>query len=300
MHPKRIEGNKIANHLLEIYRQNVTRLKEIGIQPKLAVVSLGSNPASRIYVKQKEKKARMIGMEFEWRQADVTISGPDLKALLAELNRDAEVNGIMLEMPLPSHLSANQVGEWIDPLKDVDGLHPLNLGKLITKTPVLYPATPHGIMRLFEIYGVRLSGKKVCMIGKSQIVGMPLAVLMSHNEGTVTLCHTLTPRLADYTLEADIIVVAAGVPTLVTADMVKEGAVVIDVGINQLSDGSIVGDADYEALMDKVALISPVPGGVGPMTVAMLMEQTLIATCLQHQLDPSDYIGGEPIEPRQC
>ena len=279
MSATKIDGLQVSKTLLNKYSQLVAGLKEKKIYPKLVVITLGEDPASQVYVGQKEKKAKQIGLDFEWLKLREEISPQDLKQVIDALNEDASISGIIVQLPLPEGFNPELIASWIDPSKDVDGLSPLNMGKLLKNQESLLPCTPKGILKLFEVYEVDLVGKDITVIGKSQIVGMPLAVLLTYQGATVSLCHSRTKNLKDKCIQSDIIISAVGSPNLVTEDMVKDQAIIIDVGINRLDNGKLVGDVDYQAVEDKVAMITPVPGGVGPMTVAMLIEQTLIAAC---------------------
>lgn len=247
-------------------------------KPGLAVVLVGDDPASRTYVTSKERDCAQCGfMSREYKFTD-EVSESELLALIAELNRDDEIDGILVQLPLPAHIDEDAVIEAISPEKDVDAFHPVNVGRIVTGKPVLLPCTPAGIMALFEEYGVSLDGKLCVMVGRSNIVGKPMSALMLRANGTVVCCHSHTPRLAELTRQADVLVVAAGHPGLITGDMVKPGATVIDVAMNRDSvTGKFTGDVVFDEVAPRAAFITPVPGGVGPMTRAMLMRNILAA-----------------------
>lgn len=278
---KILNGRERAKSLLSQYEDQVNILKVKGIQPKLVVISVGEDAASKVYVEQKKKQSQSIGFAFEWIQLDQAIQQEDLKMRIQDLNQDPTIHGIILQLPLPEHLDEKALLNLIDPNKDVDGFHPVNMGKLIANQADLVACTPKGIMDLLAANHIDPAGKQVVIVGRSLIVGLPLQVLFTHADATVTLCHSKTPDLARHTRQADILVAAVGRPHLITPDMVKEGAVVVDVGINRLENGKLVGDLDFEGLQNKVSAITPVPGGVGPMTVAMLLGQTLDRALIQ-------------------
>lgn len=252
----------------------------IGRAPGLTVILAGDDPASQIYVRNKEKACVEAGIRSEVKRLPASVSQAELDALVDELNAADAVDGILAQSPLPKGLDENAVIERIDPAKDVDGFHPVNLGRLAMGMPGLRPCTPAGVMVLLERYGLNPSGKKAVVVGRSHIVGRPLSLLLSaggaYGNATVTLCHSRTADLAAECRQADFLFTAVGKPKLVTADMVKEGAVVVDVGMNR-TDAGLMGDCDFEGLKSKVHAMTPVPGGVGPMTIAMLLENTLAA-----------------------
>lgn len=256
---------EIRNFIIEGYRQ-----------PTLSVILVGNNPASQIYVNKKIKDSEQVGIRSKPFFLEDNITQTELIELIGDLNGDDEVDGILVQLPLPSHINTLEIIEAINPHKDVDGFHPINVGKLATgRDDGILPCTPFGIMKLLEEYNIDTFGKDVVVVGASNIVGKPMGLLFLKDEkSTVTICHKNTKDLKSHTLKADILVVAAGKPNLITADMVKEGCVVIDVGINRL-EGKIVGDVDFENVSKKASAITPVPGGVGPMTVAMLLHNTL-------------------------
>ncbi len=293
---KTIDGRAIAAQVQGELKERVDRLIAKGVTPKLIMVRVGNDPASVSYMKQKEKACTEVGVGSEtWVYPEPTTEA-ELLGVIAKLNADPTVHGILVQLPLPRHIRAKVVVEAIHPLKDVDCFHPLNVGKLLLGEPYLLPCTPHGVHQLLLRSGYSPEGKHVVICGRSNLNGKPLfAILIQKAAGanaTVTVCHTGTPNLAQFTRQADILVAAMGSPRAITADMVREGAVVIDVGVNRIEDPSsksgfrLVGDTDFEALKDKVEAITPVPGGVGPMTVAMLLWNTVKACETQTGLKP--------------
>lgn len=286
-----IDGKQRSKELTAEYKLVVAKLAEMTIIPKLVVVTVGEDEASKVYVGQKQRKARQIGMDFDWMTLPADITQPELSHLIDQLNKDDSVSGLIVQFPLPKHLSEKQVKEEILPTKDVDGFHPYNVGKLVGNDASVVACTPKGIVNLLKHYDINPEGKNITIVGRSQIVGLPLSLLLTHLNGTVTVCHTRTADLKAHTRQADIVISAVGRTGTITADHLKDGAVVIDVGINRLPNGKLAGDVNYDEVFDKVSAITPVPGGVGPMTVAMLMEQTILCACLQHNLDPAEYLG---------
>ena len=272
---KILDGKKVASEARERIAVIVKEIKKSGkVPPGLAVVLVGDNPASKVYVGQKEKACKEVGFEsFLYRLPEETTQ-QELLELVAKLNEDPKVHGILVQLPLPKHLNETEVIEAIRPEKDVDGFHPMNLGKLVAGLPCTVPCTPKGIMYLLEYYGIEIEGKNAVVVGRSNIVGKPVAHLLLQKNATVTICHSRTKNLEAITQEADILVVAAGKPHFITQHMVKKGAVVVDVGINRLESG-LVGDVDFDGVRMKASWITPVPGGVGPMTIAMLLQNTL-------------------------
>ena len=250
---------------------------ELARQPGLAVILVGENPASQVYVRGKVKDCVDCGIAcFDYYlSADTTEE--ELLSLVAELNARADVDGILCQLPLPKHITEKKVLEAISPDKDVDAFHPYSMGRILRGDPCFLPCTPAGVMELLHEYGIEIAGKKCVVVGRSNIVGKPMALLLLGENGTVTVCHSRTPNLKEECLQADILVAAVGKVNLITADMVKEGAVVIDVAMNRNAEGKLCGDVDYAAVAEKASFITPVPGGVGPMTRAMLMENTLTA-----------------------
>ena len=272
-----IDGKKISSEVKEEVRVKVAALKEKGISVGLAVVLVGEDPASKVYVNNKKKACEALGIEsFEYLlPADATQE--ELLALVEKLNADDKVDGILVQLPLPRHLDEKAVIDAISPDKDVDAFHAVNVGKIMIGDYTFAPCTPSGIIELIERSGISLEGKNCVVIGRSNIVGKPMSMLLLHKNATVTICHSRTKNLADVVRGADVVVAAVGKAKFVTADMVKEGAVVIDVGINRMDNGKLCGDVDFEAVAPKCSYITPVPGGVGPMTIAVLMQNTLKA-----------------------
>jgi methylenetetrahydrofolate dehydrogenase (NADP+) / methenyltetrahydrofolate cyclohydrolase len=271
-----IDGKAVARKLRGEYQARVGRLAAAhGLQPGLAVILVGCNPASRLYVSNKERACKEIGIRSERIELPADAPETTLLAEIDRLNADSTVHGILVQLPLPPHIAMRRVLERISVDKDVDGFHLYNVGGLLTGSTVFPPCTPYGVQKLLEHERVEIAGRNVVVVGASSIVGKPTAMMLMQQDATVCICHKLTRDLAIFTLLADILVVAAGVPNLIVAQMVRTGAVVIDVGINRLPDGRIVGDVDFDAVREKASLISPVPGGVGPMTVTMLLYNTL-------------------------
>lgn len=271
----RIDGKALAAKLQGELAEKTARLKEeTGVVPGLVVIIVGENPASQVYVRNKERSAIAAGFRSEVVRLPKTIQQHELLELIEQYNQDPLWHGILVQLPLPKHIDDEAVLLAIDPAKDVDGFHPLNMGRLWAGNPVMVPSTPAGIMEMFKAYGIELEGKRAVVIGRSNIVGKPMAQLLLAKNATVTLSHSRTHHLAKIAKTADILVVAIGRAKFVTADFVKEGAVVIDVGMNRDEDGKLCGDVDYEAVAPLASHITPVPGGVGPMTITMLMEQT--------------------------
>ena len=285
MSAKIIDGNKVAEEMQAEMVDEVAKLKADGITPGLSVVLVGEDPASKVYVRNKTRTCKKLGIKSDQHSLDADTSEEDLLALVEKLNNDDTVHGILVQMPLPKHINENSVIKAISPDKDVDGFHPVNVGKMVIGEPGFLPCTPHGVQKLLQRSGVEISGKHVVVVGRSNIVGKPVAnILLQKQDGanaTVTICHTGTDDIAAHTRQADIIIAAAGRPNTVTADMVKDGVAVIDVGVNRVDDPSakrgfrLVGDVDFDAVKEKASAISPVPGGVGPMTITMLMHNTI-------------------------
>lgn len=279
MSGKVIDGRKIAREIGKDILGDVKILKGKGIIPKIAVVLAGNNQSSEIYVRNKRKKAESLGIESELFRFSADVSQKELEDAIYRLNADDSVHGILVQLPLPAHIDRNKIASLIDPQKDVDCFHPENVGKntIGGMNPTLVPVTASGIMKMLEFSGVMIEGKKAVVVGRSNVVGKPTALQLIHAGATVTVCHSKTADLKKECLEADILVVATGHAGLVTADMVKDGAVVIDVGISTAANGKMIGDVDFEKVKEKVSLISPVPGGVGPMTIIMLMKNVVEA-----------------------
>ncbi len=273
-----IDGKAVARKLRAEYAARIERLKaDHGVLPGIAVILVGDNPASQVYVRNKIQACKDTGIHSELYHLPVDTPEERLMARIDALNADPHVHGILVQLPLPPQIDVKHVLERITPDKDVDGFHLYNVGGLITGSTVFPPCTPYGVQKLLEHENVQISGRNVVVVGASNIVGKPMALMLMQQDATVAICHKLTRDLAQFTSLADILVVAAGVPGLIKADMVKEGVVVIDVGINRLPDGRIVGDVDFEGVSRKASLISPVPGGVGPMTITMLLHNTLVS-----------------------
>lgn len=272
-----LNGKELAQKLQQEMTQEVTELKEKGLQPGLAVILVGEDPASQVYVRNKERAANNIGMYSVVYRLPETTSEADLIAKIEELNHDDKVHGILVQLPLPKHINEDLVLDTIDPAKDVDGFHPMNLGNLFAGKPTMIPCTPAGIMELIKLSGMDLAGKNAVIIGRSNIVGKPMAHLLLQANATVTICHSKTKDLPKVAKQADILVVAIGRANFVTADFVKEGAVVIDVGINRDENNKLTGDVKFDEVAPLTSYITPVPGGVGPMTITMLMRQTIDA-----------------------
>jgi methylenetetrahydrofolate dehydrogenase (NADP+)/methenyltetrahydrofolate cyclohydrolase len=280
-----IKGSEISKQIKEELKQEVARLKEKhNLTPGLATILVGEDEASKVYVGQKEKTCKELGIHSERINLPGNTTEAELLALVEKLNKDSRIHGILVQLPLPKHINETNVLYAIDPKKDVDGFHPVNVGKLMLGEPDFIPCTPHGIQELLIRSGVKTDGAEAVVVGRSNIVGKPIAnMLLQKKKGanaTVTICHTGTKDLASHTKRADILIVAAGKPKTITADMVKEGVVVIDVGVNRLETG-LVGDVDFETVKEKAKAITPVPGGVGPMTIAMLMHNTVQAAKIQ-------------------
>lgn len=272
-----LNGKELAQKLQQEMTQEVTELKEKGLQPRLAVILVGEDPASQVYVRNKERAANNIGMYSVVYRLPETTSEADLITKIEELNHDDKVHGILVQLPLPKHINEDLVLDTIDPAKDVDGFHPMNLGNLFAGKPTMIPCTPAGIMELIKLSGLDLAGKNAVIIGRSNIVGKPMAHLLLQANATVTICHSKTKDLPKVAKQADVLVVAIGRANFVTADFVKEGAVVIDVGINRDENNKLTGDVKFDEVAPLTSYITPVPGGVGPMTITMLMRQTIDA-----------------------
>lgn len=273
-----IDGKAVSAAVKQEVAEETARLKdEKGLKIGLAVVIVGNNPASRVYVNNKKKACEAVGFQsFEY-ALDENTTQEQLLDLISVLNRDVRVNGILVQLPLPAHIDEKKVIDAISPEKDVDAFHAINVGKIMIGEYAFLPCTPAGVMRLIESTGTDITGKQCVVIGRSNIVGKPMAMLLLHKSGTVTICHSKTQNLKEICLGADILVVAIGRANFVTGDMIKEGAVVIDVGMNRLENGKLCGDVEFESAEKKASYITPVPGGVGPMTIAMLMKNTLTA-----------------------
>lgn len=276
-----LDGNQIATVLRQTVADDVKGLKtEFNVQSGLAVIIVGENPASKVYVSRKHKACDDIGIYSEVIRMPESTAECDLLEQIGELNKNPRINGILVQLPLPRHIDTEKVLDQIRPDKDVDGFHPVNVGNLSIGREGLIPCTPHGVIKMLEISGIPIEGKRAVIIGRSNIVGKPMASLLLARNATVTICHSRTATLPELTRDADILVAAIGKPKFVGVDMVKPGATVIDVGINRLDD-KLVGDVDFEAVKDVAGAITPVPGGVGPLTITMLLYNTVKATKLQ-------------------
>ena len=279
-----LEGKVFAQQIKEEAKKNADRLKETyGVTPGLAVVIVGENPASQVYVRNKHKACEALGIYSEIIAMPETTTKEELIAKVDELNADAKIHGILVQLPLPEQIARfeSEILDRINPLKDVDGFHPVNVGRLVTGQPALVPCTPFGCIRMLELAGIPMDGKKAVIIGRSNIVGKPMLHLLLQKNATVTICHSHTKDLASITREADILVAAIGKPHFVTADMVKPGAAVIDVGINRIAPKKLAGDVDFEQVKEIAGAITPVPGGVGLLTIAMLMQNAVHAAEMQ-------------------
>lgn len=282
---KLINGKEVsASVKLRVKNQTEELIEKSGITPGLAVVIVGNDPASRVYVNSKKKACAEVGFNsYEYALPEDTTQ-QELLELVEKLNNDSKVNGILCQLPLPKQIDENAIINAIRPEKDVDAFHPFNVGKIMIGEFAFLPCTPAGVMELIDSTGVEVSGKNCVVIGRSNIVGKPMSMLLLHRSGTVTICHSKTQNLTKICKNADILVAAVGRANFVTADMVKEGAVVIDVGMNRLENGKLCGDVDFNEVEKKASFITPVPGGVGPMTIAMLMQNTLTAAKLQNDI----------------
>ena len=278
MTARTIDGKAVARKLRAEYAARIELLKtEHHLVPGIAVILVGDNPASQVYVRNKISACRDTGIRSEMHHLPAETPEPELMALIDRLNDDPAVHGILVQLPLPPQIDVANVLERIAPAKDVDGFHLYNVGGLVTGNTIFPPCTPYGVQKILEHENVQIEGRNVVVVGASNIVGKPMALMLMQQDATVCICHKKTVDLAQFTLLADILVVAAGVPNLIIPQMVKTGAVVIDVGINRLPDGSITGDVDFEGVRGKASMITPVPGGVGPMTITMLLYNTLVS-----------------------
>ena len=271
-----IDGKKVSEHIRAQIADGVEKLKsETGVTPGLAAVLVGDDPASEIYVRNKRKACANAGMYSEEHKLPAETTEQELLTLVESLNNDPNIHGILVQLPLPDHINETKILRAVTPLKDVDGFHPYNVGLLVEGNPRFISCTPHGIIKMLEFYDIDITGKQAVIVGRSNIVGKPISMLLLHRHATVTICHSRTKPLDEVTHRADILVAAIGRTNFITADMVKEGAVVIDVGINRNEEGKLTGDVDFEAVSQKASYITPVPGGVGPMTISMLLWNTL-------------------------
>ena len=276
-----IDGKELAKKVRKELKKDVEALKAKGINPKLAVIMIGNDPGSTVYVRNKSKACEKVGIEFEEFLFDEKTEEAELLDLIDKLNADDSVHGILLQCPVPKHIDVNKAFRRISPNKDVDGFNPINVGNLTIGEDAFISCTPYGVVKMFEEYNIETEGKRAVILGRSNIVGKPMIQCMLNKNSTVTVCHSRTQNIGEVIKEADIVIAAIGKPNFVKADMVKNGAVVIDVGINRLEDGTITGDVDYENVAPKASFITPVPGGVGPMTIAMLLNNVVKAAKIE-------------------
>ncbi len=271
-----IDGKKVSLHIREEVAREVEKLKnEAGTTPGLAAVLVGDNPASEIYVRNKRKACEQVGIYSEEYKLSKETTDKELLSLIERLNDNKKIHGILVQLPLPEQIDSTKILRSVSPSKDIDGFHPENVGLLVEGNPRFISCTPNGIMKMLDFYNIEIKGKEAVVVGRSNIVGKPTAILLLHRHATVTICHSRTTRLDEVARRGDILVAAIGRPNFITEDMVKERAVVIDVGINRNKDGKLIGDVDFERVKEKASYITPVPGGVGPMTIAMLLWNTL-------------------------
>ena len=275
-----LKGKDVSQRIKDELRDEVKGLKEEGINPGLAVIIVGDDPASRVYVNNKKKACEYCGIKSEEYALSAEATQNELIDLIKELNGRSDISGILCQLPLPGHINEEAVINAIDPKKDVDAFHPVNVGKIMIGDYDFVPCTPAGVMELIHESGIDASGKECVVVGRSNIVGKPQAMLLLHENGTVTICHSRTKNLAEKTKKADILIAAVGKPNFITGDMIKPGAVVIDVGINRMPDKTLCGDVEFESAAKIAGAITPVPGGVGPMTIAMLMKNTVRAAVI--------------------
>jgi len=275
-----LDGKKLAQKIQQEIKKDVDLLKQASITPGLAVIMIGDDEASRVYVKKKAEACKEVGIYSVVHEMPDNIKEETIINTIKLMNENSSINGILVQLPLPEHINQTKILETIDPRKDVDGFHPFNMGRLFLGLDSFVPCTPLGVMKMFEEYEIDLKGKDVCVVGASNIVGKPMAALLLNAFATVDICHIYTKDLKEHTKKADIVIVGVGKAGLITEDMVKDGAIVIDIGINRLENGKLVGDVDFENVSKKCSYITPVPGGVGPMTIAMLLANTIKATKL--------------------
>ena len=272
-----LDGKKLSQKIKEEVKKEVEELKSKGIVPGLAVILVGNDPASQTYVKMKSNACKETGIYSVVHEFPETISEKELLSTIDMINENPNIHGLLIQLPLPKHIDTTKILERVSPKKDVDGFHPYNMGRLVEGLDTFAPCTPLGVMELFKEYNIDVKGKDVCIVGASNIVGKPMWALLLNEFATVDICHIETKDLKAHTNKAEIVIVGVGKPNLITADMVKEGVIVVDIGINKLSNGKIVGDVDFENVSKKASYITPVPGGVGPMTIAMLLKNTIKA-----------------------
>ena len=280
---KILSGKTVSQRIKDELKEEVKELKQKGINPGLAVVIVGDDPASRVYVNNKKKACDELGIYSEEYALPAETSQDELLKLIDTLNSKRDINGILVQLPVPKHINEETIINAISPIKDVDAFHPVNVGEIMVGNFDFVPCTPAGVMELIKESGIDVAGKECVVVGRSNIVGKPQAMLLLHQNGTVTICHSKTKNLKEKTKQADILVAAVGIPNFITGDMIKEGAVVIDVGINRIADKKLVGDVEFESAEKAASAITPVPGGVGPMTIAMLMKNTIKAAVIQHK-----------------
>ena len=279
-----LDGSLVAKVVKDEVKEEVARLRRKNIAPKLAVILVGDDSASKIYVRNKSRACDYCDIEFEEFIFSENTKKERLRSLIVELNKRSDINGILVQSPLPEGLSKEEMFSLVDVSKDVDGLNPVSIGNMLIGNPTLKPCTPAGIIKLLEYYKIDLEGKNVTIIGRSTIVGKPMIACLLEKNSTVTVCHSKTKNIKEHTKNADIIISATGRINMVTEDMVKDGVIIVDVGMNRKEDGKLCGDVDFENISKKAKYITPVPGGVGPMTIAMLMHNIVIATKMQNKL----------------
>jgi methylenetetrahydrofolate dehydrogenase (NADP+)/methenyltetrahydrofolate cyclohydrolase len=270
-----IDGKFVSQELRTQMKDRIANLKLKGIKPGLAVIVVGDNPASQVYVRNKIRACESIGVHSTVKRLSADTSEQSVLEELSRLNNDASINGILVQLPLPNHIDENKILETIRPKKDVDGFHKVNVGAMVTGNANFYPCTPHGVMKLLDFYNIPIEGQHAVVVGRSNIVGKPMALMLLERGATVSICNSKTPDLSIFTRQADIVVAAVGRINVLNGGMIKEGAAIIDVGINRLPDGSLAGDVDYASVQRVAGFVTPVPGGVGPMTITMLLENTI-------------------------
>ena len=279
-----LDGKELARKIQAKIKEDVELLKKASITPGLAVIMIGDNPASQVYVRKKAEACKEVGIYSVVHEMPENIKEETIINTIKLMNKNKNINGILVQLPLPPHINQTKILEAIDPKKDVDGFHPYNMGRLFLDLDSFVPCTPLGVMKIFEEYNIDVKGKDVCIVGASNIVGKPMAALLLNEFATVDICHIYTKDLKEHTKRADIVIVGVGKAGLITEDMVKDDAIVIDIGINRLESGKLVGDVVYDEVSKKCSYITPVPGGVGPMTIAMLLANTIKATKLDREV----------------
>ncbi len=280
-----LDGKKLSNKIRLEVKEEVETLQERSITPGLAVVLVGADPASAAYVNMKSKACKEAGIYSIAHEMPESISQENILEIIEMMNKNPNIDGILVQLPLPAHIDTTAVLEAIDPIKDVDGFHPYNVGRVVAGLDGFIPATPYGVMELLKEYNIDPKGKNVCVVGASNIVGKPMATLLLNANATVEICHIFTDDLKKHTLNADIICVGVGVVNLIKEDMVKDDAIIVDIGINRLESGKLTGDVDYKNVAPKCSYITPVPGGVGPMTIAMLLKNTIKSAKMRRQVE---------------